>query len=126
MEVHGRKARPNGAGRLLKIKIKALFEANNEEYGYRRIHAALVRGGEQVDDELVRQLMRELDLVPCQPQAVAAVADRAGRGRADSGPGQSRFLREKPGEKMVGDITYIPIPGRAGFISPWSSTARPA
>ena len=27
---------------LLKIKTKALFEANNEEYGYRRIHAALV------------------------------------------------------------------------------------
>ena len=24
---------------LLEIKIKALFEANNEEYGYRRIHA---------------------------------------------------------------------------------------
>ena len=32
---------------LLKIKIMALFEANNEEYGYRRIHAALVRGGER-------------------------------------------------------------------------------
>ena len=28
---------------LLKIKIKALFEANDETYGYRRIHAALVR-----------------------------------------------------------------------------------
>ena len=35
---------------LLKIKIKALFEANNEEYGYRRMHAALVRGGEQAGD----------------------------------------------------------------------------
>ena len=32
---------------MLKLKIKALFEANNEEYGYRRMHAALVRGGEQ-------------------------------------------------------------------------------
>ena len=53
---------------LLKIKIKALFEANDETYGYRRIHAALVRGGEQVSDELVRQLMRELGLTPCQPK----------------------------------------------------------
>ena len=43
---------------LLKIKIKALFEANNAEYGYRRIHAALVRGGETVDDETVRRCMR--------------------------------------------------------------------
>jgi putative transposase len=53
---------------ILKIKIKALFEANNEEYGYRRVHQALVRGGEQVDDETVRKLMREMGLEPCQPR----------------------------------------------------------
>jgi hypothetical protein len=33
--------------------IKALFEANNEEYGYRRLHQALVRSGEQAGPELV-------------------------------------------------------------------------
>ena len=53
---------------ILKLKIKALFETNNEEYGYRRLHAALVRGGEQVGEELVRQLMRYLELTPCQPR----------------------------------------------------------
>ena len=46
------RSRPQSAAakrrELLKIKIKALFDANNGEYGYRRIHAALVRGGEQV------------------------------------------------------------------------------
>jgi HTH-like domain len=47
---------------ILKLKIKALFGANNEEYGYRRLHAALARGGEQAGEELVRQLMRELEL----------------------------------------------------------------
>ena len=26
---------------LLKLKVQALFEANNSEYGYRRIHAAV-------------------------------------------------------------------------------------
>jgi putative transposase len=40
------KLRPESAAakrrELLKIKIKALFEANNEEYGYRRMHQALV------------------------------------------------------------------------------------
>jgi putative transposase len=56
---------------LLEIKIRALFEANNEEYGYRRIHAALVRGGEQVDDETVRRIMRGLGLEPCQPRQQA-------------------------------------------------------
>jgi putative transposase len=94
---------------LLKIKIKALFGANNSEYGYRRIHAELVRGGEQASGELVRRLMRELGLEPCQPkprrrsltqQAAAAgpIPDLVSRD----------FTAQKPGEKMVGDITYIP------------------
>jgi putative transposase len=94
---------------LLKIKIRALFEANNEEYGYRRMHAALVRGGEQCYPELVRDLMRELGLEPCQPRpwrhslteqdgAADPVPDRVNRD----------FAAEKPGQKMVGDITYIP------------------
>ena len=38
---------------ILKLKISALFEANNEEYGYRRMTEALRRGGEQADDETV-------------------------------------------------------------------------
>ena len=46
---------------LLKVKIKALFEANNEEYGYRRMHAALVRGGEATS--LYRIVQRELALL---------------------------------------------------------------
>jgi putative transposase len=88
------RSRPQSAAskrrELLKIKIKALFDANNGEYGYRRIHAALVRGGEQVDDETVRGLMRELGLEPCQPKP------------------WRRSLTEQDGQKMVGDITYIP------------------
>jgi hypothetical protein len=50
--------------KILKLKIRAIFDYNNEEYGYRRVHAALVRGGESVDDETVRKLMRELGLEP--------------------------------------------------------------
>ena len=53
---------------MLKTKIRALFKANDSTYGYRRMHAALARGGEQAGLELVRALMRELGLVPCQPR----------------------------------------------------------
>ena len=53
---------------MLKTKIRALFKANDATYGYRRMHAALARGGEQAGPELVRALMRELGLVPCQPR----------------------------------------------------------
>jgi putative transposase len=92
----------------LKLKIKALFESFDDTYGYRRIHAELVRGGEQVGDELVRKLMRELNLVTVQPKPYTrttfgdkcehAVPDLVARD----------FTAEKPGEKLVGDITYIP------------------
>jgi hypothetical protein len=49
------------------LKLAALFEANNGEYGYRRLHQALARGGVLCSPELVRRLMRELGLQPCQP-----------------------------------------------------------
>ena len=91
----------------LKVKIATLFEEFGGVYGYRRIHAELIRAGEQVGPELVRKLMRELNLVPLQPkpykrttipgepeQAVADLVDR-------------NFSADRPGVKLVGDITYI-------------------
>jgi hypothetical protein len=53
---YGWRSRPESATvkrrELLKIKVKALFEANNGEYGYRRVHALLARGGERCSPEL--------------------------------------------------------------------------
>jgi transposase InsO family protein len=92
---------------LLKIKVRALFEANDETYGYRRVHAALVRGGEQVSDELVRQLMRELGLVPCQPRPWRRSLTEQGAAGPIPDLVNRDFTAGKPGEKMVGDITYI-------------------
>ena len=93
---------------LLKIKIQALFEANNEEYGYRRIHAALVRGGEQADDETVRRLMRELGLQPCQPRPWRhSLTEQDGQAGPIPDLVRRDFTAGRPSEKMVGDITYI-------------------
>ena len=107
------RSRPQSASaerrELLKIKIQALFEANNEEYGYRRIHAALVRGGEQADDETVRRLMRELGLEPCQPRPWRhSLTEQDGQAGPIPDLVSRDFTAEKPGQKMVGDITYIP------------------
>ena len=95
---------------LLKIKIKALFEANNGEYGYRRMHAALVRGGERCCARAGPPADARAGPGALPAEAVAALADRAGRaGRADIPDLVSRdFTAEQPGQKMVGDITYIP------------------
>jgi putative transposase len=43
--------------KLLKIKIQTLFDASRATYGYRRVHQALLRDGERVGPELVRELM---------------------------------------------------------------------
>jgi transposase InsO family protein len=102
---------------LLKIKIKALFEFNNAEYGYRRIHAGLVRGGEAAGDETVRQYMRDLGLEPCQPKPWRhSLTEQDGQAGPIPDLVNRNFTASKPGEKMVGDITYL-TRGRAGCIS---------
>ena len=93
---------------LLKIKVKALFEANNGEYGHRRVHAVLARGGEVCSAELVRRLMRELGLVACQPRPWRCSLTEQGAAGPIPDLVNRDFTAARPGEKMVGDITYIP------------------
>jgi len=106
------RSRPQSAAakrrELLKIRIKALFDANNEEYGYRRMHAVLVRGGEQCCPELVRGLMRELGLEPCQPKPWRhSLTEQDGQAGPIPDLVNRDFTADEPGRKMVGDITYI-------------------
>lgn len=91
----------------LKIKIAALFDYYDQTYGYRRIHAELVRAGEQVGPELVRRLMRELDLVPCQPRPYRTTTVRDTDERQVPDLVRRDFTAEGPGRKLCGDITYI-------------------
>jgi transposase InsO family protein len=106
------RSRPQSAAaerrELLKLKIRALFQFNNEEYGYRRLHKVLVRGGEECCPELVRQLMRELGLVPCQPRPWRrSLTEQDGQAGPIPDLVNRDFTADKPGAKMVGDITYI-------------------
>ena len=52
----------------LKQLITQFFDASDGTYGYRRIHADLAEADVACGPELVRALMRELDLRPCQPR----------------------------------------------------------
>lgn len=92
----------------LAAMITAIFQANHGAYGYRRIHAVLVRSGEQVGDELVRELMRELDLVACQPRPWRPTTTQADRHHRIPDLVTRDFTAQTPGTKLVGDITYIP------------------
>lgn len=98
----------------LKLMITAVFEAHHGTYGYRRVHAVLTRSGEQVSDELVRLLMRELDPRPCQPRPWRpTTTDSDMRHRIPDLLGRD-FTAEQPGTKLVGDVTYIPT--RQGWL----------
>lgn len=91
----------------LKSLIEAVFQESGRTYGYRRVHAQLKRTGIEVDDELVRRLMRAMDLVPVQVKRRRSltVADR----NAGPVPDLVRrdFTAELPGQKMIGDITQV-------------------
>ncbi|MFD0857153.1 IS3 family transposase [Actinomadura adrarensis] len=82
----------------LKVLVRHFFDASDGTYGYRRIHAGVAAGL-----ELVRSLMRELGLEPCQPRpwraslteqdgSVHRIPDLVGRD----------FTAEAPGRKLVG------------------------
>lgn len=87
--------------------IEAIFDDSDSTYGYRRVHAQLARMGEDASPELVRGLMRELGLVPCQPRPFRPTTTIAGEAASVPDLVGRDFTAEVPGTKLVGDITYI-------------------
>jgi transposase InsO family protein len=85
-------------------------------YGYRRVHAAVLRAGEQASPELVRALMVSAGLVACQPRPfrTTTISDPVAEGTADHV--RRDFTAEAPGVKVVGDITYRYIPTWQGWL----------
>src|SRR5664280_1753415 len=62
----------------------------------------------QLGLELVRALMRELDLRPCQPRPWRPTTTVAGDAATVPDLLCRDFTADRPGVKLVGDITYIP------------------
>lgn len=93
--------------RELEELITAVFGDSGRTYGYRRVHAVLARSGYVVDDDTVRVIMGELGLVACQPRPWRPVTtDGDGAHRIPDLVGRD-FTATAPGEKFVGDVTYI-------------------
>lgn len=90
-------------------KIRAIHSGSRGTYGSPRVHAELRQGhGVRCSRKRVARLMREHDLVGVhrrrrrcltkQDTQAAPAPDLLGRD----------FTAERPGEKLVGDITYLP------------------
>jgi putative transposase len=91
----------------LKQIIAAIFTDSDGTYGYRRVHAVLARSGIAAGPELVRALMRQLGLVPCQPRPWRPITTVAGDASDVPDLVCRDFTASAPGTKLVGDITYI-------------------
>jgi transposase InsO family protein len=75
----------------------------------RRVHAELGRRRISAGLELVRSIMRDQGLVPCQPRPWrASLTENDGSAGSIPDLVNRDFTADAPGEKMVGDITYIP------------------
>ena len=92
----------------LALIIKKIFDDSDSTYGYRRIAGQLAGWGVLAGPELVRRLMRELGLVACQPRPWRPSTTQQGEAGPIPDLVNRDFSAAAPGEKMVGDITYIP------------------
>jgi transposase InsO family protein len=92
---------------LLADKISALFQVFHATYGYRRIHAELLRAGERVGPELVRKLMGEMGLITVQPRPFRTTTEPDPHAPDTVDLVNRDFGAQRPGTKAVGDITYI-------------------
>ena len=92
----------------LGLVIEKIFADSDGTYGYRRVHAELLRLHRPCDPHTVRAIMAERGLVACQPRP---------RGPRTTIPADSKglpdlvrrdFTAAEPGCKLCGDITYVP------------------
>jgi len=93
--------------KILLSLVGHIFDKNRRVYGHRRIHAVLKNSGHRVALGTVAALMRHAGLIAVQRKAYkrTTVADRAAVAATDRV--NRDFTASAPGEKLVGDITYI-------------------
>ncbi|MFE9934326.1 IS3 family transposase [Streptomyces sp. NPDC005533] len=112
----------------LKFLITKSFEDSDGTYGYRRVHADLSAWGVACGPELVRDLMRELDLQACQPRPWRhSLTENDGSAGPIPDLVNRDFTADVPGRKMAGDITYIPtwegwVPYSTSRMRSWSGS----
>ena len=103
----GRPASATASRRFwLAIQVAKTFRASRGTYGYRRVHAELVRAGVELGPELVRRLMADLGLVACQPRPWRVTTIPGDEPGPVDVVGRD-FTAAQPGVRFVGDITYI-------------------
>ena len=96
------------ANRELTAEIKAAFEESGETYGSPRIYQVMRKLGLMCSENRVARLMRAEDLRAKQNRRYRATTKRNKRHRAAPNRLNRDFRAERPNQKWLSDITYIP------------------
>ena len=88
-----------------KVLIRQAVDECGQSYGYRRIHAWLVRGGHRISEKIVRELM---DALGCHPPAKASTKYSSYTGETAHRPANLLLIDS---DEHTGDTTHkIPRP----------------
>ena len=102
------------ANQELLVEIKRLFYQYREVYGAPRIYRALLKRGIECGLNRVARLMRENEIVPKTVKKFRVTTDS----RKSRNPAKNildrKFEADRPNEKWVADVTYIPT--REGWL----------
>jgi transposase InsO family protein len=90
----------------LTAQVKVIFAASRQTYGYRRVQVQLGLDGVEAGPELVRAIMAAEDLVACQPRPWRTTTTPDGTA-PPADLLERDFTAQRPGERFVGDITYV-------------------
>ena len=101
----------------LKDRISTLFSEHKGRYGYRRITAAIRRGGEKINHKKVRRLMGELCLKSCI-RAKKYKSFKGNVGKIAPNLLKRRFHAPRPNKKWVTDVTEFNVGGQKLYLSP--------
>ncbi|NLB82684.1 MAG: IS3 family transposase [Synergistaceae bacterium] len=102
----------------LKARVRALFEENGGRYGYRRIHALLLREGRRVSEKIVRRIMTEYALVVFGKKKRKYSSYKGENAPAARNLLERDFHASAPNTKWLTDITEFQIPAGKIYLSP--------
>ena len=102
----------------LRQRITALFYENSKRYGYRRLHALLMREGIRVSEKIVRRIMSECGLVVVMKKRRKYNAYQGENAPAADNLIKRNFHADAPNVKWLTDITEFALPAGKVYLSP--------
>ena len=104
--------------RDLRAKVKDIFKESNGTYGYRRIHAEILKSYGRVSEKIIRCIMRDEKL-----KVVCVSLRRYSSYEGEISPAAPNlvarnFHAEAPNQLIVTDITEFHIPAGKIYLSP--------